>query len=114
VNNNHRKLKFNQIRDMKRIEGRLQDLYTRIVVDIESNDFKDLDQIIADKKVLLDDVSGLIQKQVERIRSTETSPKNTKLYFSLLLETKDLIDATINLLTLFKEFYQDYKNIQRM
>ncbi|WP_417362279.1 anion permease [Galbibacter sp.] len=114
VNNNHRKLKFNQIRDMKRIEGRLQDLYTRIVVDIESNDFKDLDQIIVDKKVLLDDVSGLIQKQVERIRSTETSPKNTKLYFSLLLETKDLIDATINLLTLFKEFYQDYKNIQRM
>lgn len=114
VNNNHRKLKFNQIRDIKRIEIRLQELYLRIVVDIESNDFKDLDQIIADKKVLLNDVSGLIQKQVEHIRSTETSPKNTKLYFSLLLETRDLIDATINLLSLFKEFYQDYKQIQRM
>ena len=114
VNNNHRKLKFNQIRDIKRIEIRLQELYMRIVVDIESNDFKDLDQIIADKKVLLNDVSGLIQKQVEHIRSTETSPKNTKLYFSLLLETRDLIDATINLLSLFKEFYQDYKQIQRM
>src|SRR5690606_40763749 len=88
VNNNHRKLKFNQIRDIKRIEIRLQELYLRIVVDIESNDFKDLDQIIADKKVLLNDVSGLIQKQVEHIRSTDTCPKNTKLYFSLLLETK--------------------------
>lgn len=114
VNNNHRKLKFNQIRDIKRIEGQLKELYTRIEVDIESNDFKDLDNIIADKKIVLKEVSGLIQKQIDRIRSTETSPKNTKLYFSLLLETKDLIDATIGLLTLFKEFYQDYKNIRGM
>src|SRR5690606_40020789 len=55
-------------------------------------------QIIADKKIVLGEVTGLIQKQVDRIRTTETSPKNTKLYFSLLLETKDLIQATINLL----------------
>lgn len=114
VSNNHRKLKFNQIRDIKRIEVRLKELNRRIVVDIASNEFKDLDQIIADKKILLDDVSGLIQKQVDRIRSTETSPKSTKLYFSLLLETKDLIDATISLLTLFKEFNQDFEKIRRM
>lgn len=114
VNNNHQKLKFNQIREIKRIEVRLGELYTRIVIDIDSNEFKDLDQIIADKKVLFEDVSGLIQKQVDRIRTSETSPKNTKLYFSLLLETKDLIQATINLLTLFKEFNEDYKNIQRL
>src|SRR5690606_12016473 len=98
VNNNHRKLKFNQIRDVKRIEGQLKELYARIELDIESNDLKDLEQIIADKKIVLGEVTGLIQKQVDRIRTTETSPKNRKLYFSLLLETKDLIQATINLL----------------
>lgn len=114
VNNNHKKLKFNQIRDLKRIDVQLKELYTRVEVDIESNDFKDLEHIIADKKRLLEDVSLLIQKQIDRIRSTETSPKNTKLYFSLLLETKDLINATINLLTLFKEFYEDYKKIKSL
>lgn len=114
VNNNHKKLKFNQIRDLKRIDVQLRELYTRVEVDIESNDFKDLEHIITDKKRLLEDVSLLIQKQIDRIRSTETSPKNTKLYFSLLLETKDLINATINLLTLFKEFYDDYKKIKSL
>ena len=114
VNNNHRKLKFNQIRDVKRIEGQLKELYARIELDIESNGFKDLEQIIADKKIVLGEVTGLIQKQVDRIRTTETSPKNTKLYFSLLLETKDLIQSTINLLTLFNEFYKDYKNMQSL
>lgn len=114
VNNNHRKLKFNQIRDIKRIEGQLKELYLRIELGVESNDFNDLDDIIADKVKLLEEVSALIQKQIDRIRSTETSPKNTKLYFNLLLETKDLIEATINLLSLFKEFHQDYKKIRSL
>src|SRR5690606_35387180 len=114
VNNYHRKLKFNQIRDLKRLEVRLHELFMRIVTAIESNEFKDLDQIIADKKILLEEVSGLIQKQVERIRSSETSPKTTKLYFSLLLKTKDLIQSTIDLLILFKEFNRDYRNIKRL
>ena len=114
VNNYHRKLKFNQIRDLKRLEVRLHELFMRIVTAIESNEFKDLDQIITDKKILLEEVSGLIQKQVERIRSSETSPKNTKLYFSLLLKTKDLIQSTIDLLILFKEFNRDYRNIKRL
>ena len=43
-----------------------------------------------------------IQKQVERTRTEEQSPKNTTLYFSLLLETKDLLNATMNLL---EEYY---------
>ena len=39
-----------------------------------------------------------IEKQIERTRSEESSPKNTTLHFGLLLETKDLVDATMNLL----------------
>ncbi|MEJ4089599.1 inorganic phosphate transporter [Galbibacter orientalis] len=112
VNNNHKNLKFNQIRDLKRIDERLEVLFERIKVDLDGNTFEDIGFIIEDKKELLDNVSALIQKQIDRIRSTETSPKNTKLYFSLLLETKDLITATINLLTLFKEFHDDYKRIK--
>ncbi|QLE01478.1 inorganic phosphate transporter [Galbibacter sp. BG1] len=113
VNNNHKNLKFNQIRDLKRINNQLEELFNRIIKDFESQSFSDIASIIEDKKELLDHVSNLIQKQIERIRSTETSPKNTKLYFGLLLETKDLITATINLLTLFDEFQENYKRIKK-
>ncbi|MCX2681781.1 inorganic phosphate transporter [Galbibacter sp. EGI 63066] len=113
VNNNHKNLKFNQIRDLKRIDEKLQTLFDKIKVDFDNDSFEHIAGIIEEKKELLDYVSGLIQKQIDRIRSSETSPKNTKLYFSLLLETKDLITATINLLTLFKEFHDDFKKIKK-
>ncbi len=50
------------------------------------------------KTAVYDLVKEKIQKQVERTRTEEGSPKNTTLYFSLLLETKDLLNATMNLL----------------
>lgn len=43
-------------------------------------------------------LSEKIQEQVKRTRSEELCPKNTTLYFSVLLETKDLMDATFHLL----------------
>lgn len=50
---------------------------------------------------MLDSVQESIQKQVERTRTEESSPKNTILYFSILLETKDLIKANMNILNLY-------------
>ena len=48
--------------------------------------------------------NGPIQKQVERTRESDTtSPKNTTLYFIILLETKDLILACMNILNLYYE-----------
>ena len=104
VNNNHKKLKFNQIRDLKSVDTQLQELFCRLEDSFKSEDFSKLDVILKDKNVFLDIVSELITRQINRIRTTETSPKNSKLYFSLLLETNDLIKSIMNLLELFKEF----------
>ena len=109
VNNNHKKLKFNQIRDLKTVDAQLQELFSRLEESFKSEDFSKLDEILRDKKAFLDTVSELITKQINRIRTTETSPKNSKLYFSLLLETNDLIKSIMNLLELFKEFNQQNK-----
>jgi phosphate/sulfate permease len=111
VNNNHKKLKFNQIRDLKGIDNELQILFDRVEETFNNESFENINAIIDEKQQLINHVSQLIQKQIDRIRSTETSPKNTKLYFGLLLETKDLISATMNLLQLFQEFHNDYKKV---
>ena len=109
VNNNHKNLKFNQIRDLKSVDREMQVLFDEIIETFDNHSFSRIDQILNDKQTLLDKVSGLIQKQIERIRTSETSPKNTKLYFGLLLETKDLVTSTMSLLQLFKEYYEDAK-----
>lgn len=104
INNNHKQLKFNQIRDLKSIDVELQKLFDAIETIFKEQSFDKLDEVLKEKNEILNNVSDLIQKQITRIRTVETSPKNSKLYFGLLLETNDLIKATMNLLELFKEF----------
>jgi uncharacterized FlgJ-related protein len=110
VNNNHKQLKINQIRDLKIVDGQLQQLLLLLEDSFKTEDFYKIDLILKDKKILLDTVSELISKQITRIRTTETSPKNSKLYFALLLETNDLVNAIMNLLEMFKEFNKLNKN----
>lgn len=104
INNNHKQLKFNQIRDLKTIDNDIENLFSKLEFIFENKSFERLDEVIVEKSAILENVSELIQKQITRIRTVETSPKNSKLYFGLLLETNDLIKATMNLLELFKEF----------
>ncbi len=109
VNNNHKNLKFNQVRDLKRIDDKTQVLFDDIEKIFNDQTFGQIDNVLAEKQELLEEVSQLIKKQIKRIRTSETSPKNSELYFGLLLETKDLITSTMNLLQLFQEFYVEAK-----
>ncbi len=107
VHNNHKNLKFNQIRDLKKVDDKMQILFDEITETFDNHEFGNINNLLSEKQELMDYVSDLIQKQIQRIRTSESSPKNTKLYFGILLETKDLIGSTMNLLQLFQEFYNE-------
>ncbi|WP_418636496.1 inorganic phosphate transporter [Winogradskyella sp.] len=98
VNNNHKKLKFSQIKELKDLDARMEDLFSKTQIAFESHSFEQIGAVLTEKSEVYNLVKEKIQKQVERTRSEESSPKNTTLYFSLLLETKDLLTATMNLL----------------
>ncbi|MEQ6123808.1 inorganic phosphate transporter [Pseudotenacibaculum sp. MALMAid0570] len=109
VNNNHKNLKKGQLKDLKEIDNHLTNLLGQISTVFENRSFDDLDEILKEKQELLKDVSASIEKQVSRIRTDETSPKNTTLYFSILLETQDLISALMSLLQTYEEFHLSTK-----
>lgn len=98
INNNHKKLKFNQIKELKQVDDLVEALFTNSEEAFDSRSFERIGDILKNKKKAYDLVKEKIQKQVERTRTEESSPKNTTLYFSLLLETKDLLNATMSLL----------------
>lgn len=98
INNNHKKLKFSQIKELKEIDEVMETLFIDTKKVFDSNSFAEIGLVLNDKNKVLDMVSEKIQKQVERTRTEESSPKNTTLYFSILLETKDLLKATMSLL----------------
>ena len=105
VNNNHKNLKKGQLKDLKEIDNQLTDLLGKVSSVFELRAFDDLEEILIEKQDLLKDVSDSIEKQVTRIRIEESSPKNTTLYFSILLETQDLITALMSLLQTYEEFH---------
>ena len=110
VNNTHRNLKFNQIRELKGISRDLSAVFAHIIVVFEKNEFDDIELLIQQKEELQEVVSDLVKKQIERIRTTDMGQQNTKLYFGILLETKDMIIAGINLLNLFYDYYTEAKD----
>jgi len=105
INNQHKKLKKRQTEELLEINDKLLTLFSNISDVFDSRSFdKIVPEIIDSKQTLLEEVKASIQKQVERTRESDsTSPKNTTLYFIILLETKDLILACINILNLYYE-----------
>ena len=106
VNNQHQKLKFNQFKDLKEIEDRLSLLYKEIIDVFLSRKFERISFIIAQKEELVAFISEKINAQINRTRTEESSPKNTTLYFNILLETKDLLNS---IMSLMEEYYSSYK-----
>ena len=105
VNNNHKSLTFNQIRELKEINLQLDVLFEKIKYSFSKNNFKEINNILSTEQSLYDSVKEKINIQIYRTKEEASSPKNTTLYFSILTETKDLIKATVSLLELYNEEY---------
>lgn len=111
VNNNHKNLKKGQLKDLKEINNQLSLILNNVSNIFKSRAFADLDPILIEQRALSINVATSVEKQVARIRTDETSPKNTTLYFSILLETKDLLKALMSLLETYEEFYYSTKQV---
>ena len=98
VNNNHKKLKNNQIKDLDQIEAKLAEVFEKLKAAFDAQSFDEIQGVLKSKQDTYGLLSENIREQVRRTRTEESSPKNTTLYFSVLLETKDLMDATFHLL----------------
>ena len=112
VNNNHKNLKKGQLKDLKEINNQLSDILINVSSIFETRGFDDLNLLLIEKRNLLNNVSSSVEKQVARIRTDETSPKNSTLYFSILLETKDLLKALMSLLETYQEFHLSTKTVK--
>ncbi|WP_445383403.1 anion permease [Robiginitalea sp. IMCC43444] len=110
VNNNHKKLKYNQIKELKEIDLRLDQILTQSMEIFNKKTFDKISEVLGAKQEIFDMVTEKIEKQVSRTRTEESSPKNTTLYFSLLLETKDFVSATMNLLEQYREAHEGTLN----
>ena len=103
INNNHTNLTFNQIRELQEIDSELNALYDEIQYIFSNDNLKELNKVIDKKQELYSSLKQKIDIQISRTKKDESSPKNTTLYFSILIESKDLVEKTMNLLEMYSE-----------
>ncbi|MDE0966675.1 MAG: inorganic phosphate transporter [Flavobacteriaceae bacterium] len=103
VNNNHSKLKLTQIRELVEVNSSISNLFNEVNELYKNKSFSKIQSIIKQKNDIYNLVQDKILAQVARTRNEENSPKNTTLYFSILQETKDLLNAVMNLLSDYNE-----------
>ncbi|MGD1946898.1 MAG: inorganic phosphate transporter [Croceivirga sp.] len=101
VNNNHKKLKYNQIKELKDLDIHLAKLFEETTDIFKNRTFDRIGEVLSTKNDYMNLVNKKIEKQVARTRTEESSPKNTRLYFTLLTESRDMIKATMDLLELY-------------
>jgi len=102
VDNNHKHLSTGQLLDFREVQRSLEDLLADAEAAFKSKNFVSLEKCLDKKDDLLELLSEKINKQISRTRQDEESPRNTTLYFNLLIETKNLVNDIIKLV---KEYY---------
>ena len=112
TNNNHKKLRLSQIRDLQIILNQLNEVY-RESDEAFKNRFilKEYEDVLAQKKRMFDLINSKIDSQILLTRDVETSPKNTTLYFNILIRTKDLIIHKFDLIDGFHAVVKQLRNV---
>ena len=107
INNNHKKLKFSQIKEIQEINKNLNQLFENTKVVFNEKKFTDIELLLSEIKTNEKIVKEKINKQIERTRNEESSPKNTTLYFSLLVKTKELLKSNLYLLEEYNDSFDE-------
>ena len=97
IDNNHSSLSKGQIKDLKEIQTELSSIVLGIEQAFVNKEFGDLGKCLEQETGILNIISEKIDIQIVRTRKDEVSPKNTTLYFNLLLETKGLVKSIMKL-----------------
>lgn len=86
---------------MGKVYQMVNDYLDRSSTMIRSRNFDDFEQLIADKAPVFDQIEALLARQAEGIKGETYSARNSILFFSLLLETKDLIAVAARFVKLY-------------
>ena len=101
INNDHSKLKLSQVRDLQEIHEISKSTFQNAMETFQNNSTVELTSILNRKDEVMNVLDQKINAQIERTRNEETSPKNTVLYFNILLKTKELYSNKLNIIKLF-------------
>lgn len=92
INNNHRGLTGEQIKDLKVVNDKVDDIFTKIDTMLREKDFSHLDEVMVMRDELFDIIAGTIKRQIRRLQDDpNASTRASALFLNLLGETKTMV-----------------------
>ena len=90
VQNNHKPLTQNQTEALAALRKRMDTYLRAVASQVQHNDFEEISEALDEKNQLLRQLGALFEQHVEGVKAQAYGSKNTDLFVSLLLESKDL------------------------
>lgn len=105
VDNTHSPLTDSQKQDLEKLRNLMVNVMNKLQTALNNNDMDTLKKMYH-SQVVSDEIEKAINNQVVRIQNGESSAKNSRMYISLLLETKDIEESLSKLLYIIFEATQ--------
>ena len=111
VKNNHKPLTADQYKNLNEIKDQLDKYLDFLQTVIQNGDFsqRNLDEIKILKGIFLKQIENATSEQINGVMHKQYGFKNTSLYFTLLLELKDLVAVAARFVKLYSRIYKEGK-----
>lgn len=107
IDNNHKGMSEEQVKDLLRINTEVSEIYTRIIVMLRNNKFEDTNLVLEMRDSLFMTIDEAIKNQLRRIKTKSSSTKASMLYLTILNETKTMVLQSRNLLKSQRSFIEN-------
>ena len=98
LDNNHTGLSDKQIADLENINKAVSKVYTDITKMLRTSDFSEFERTLASRDNIFDLFVENIKSQIKRVKSKESSMRNSILYLDIVNETKTMLLQARNMM----------------
>lgn len=114
INNNHRGLTGEQIKDLKTVNDRVDEIFQQISEMLATKDFDQLEDVMIKRDDLFDVIADTIKGHIKRVQDNpHASTRGSALFLNLLNETKTMVLQSRNLIKSEAYFLNVIKEIMK-
>ncbi|MFW6257343.1 MAG: inorganic phosphate transporter, partial [Prolixibacteraceae bacterium] len=110
IDNQHKPFIKSQAKELLKLVNSVDELFNLSLHIVNESRIEQIDELIAKRDAILDELGKLEKAQIKRIKAKEVNTRNSMLYFNTISETKNLLLHFINALKAYRDFVQFTKD----
>ena len=113
IDNNHTGLSNKQVIDLENINKEVSKVYSEITTMLRTSDFSDFDKTLATRDSIFDLFVDNIKSQIKRVKTKESSMRNSVLFLEIVNETKTMLLQARNMMRAQRLFMGHEEEIKK-